>query len=224
MNSICKEQIKEYPFKHIKFENSALNKTLYDKLASSFPELSKEKQKKKKRYDMNLHYIRKHEMKLNDEWFRFINMYTSMSFFKKLCSIFDVDSTEFNTISIRKDKRKTDIEVDLQFAYNLQNETNINSFIRAPHADKENKIFVILLYFPYLDKIYHKNDNGSLLLYKNNDVVDTIPYNHNNGIVFMNSDNAFHAPLTLLNHKDEMRRFINIIFIDKTIPKLNNGI
>jgi hypothetical protein len=216
------------PFSYIKFENNILNQELYNKLCIQFPEYKDEyKNSSYKRFNMNMLFILNKQLKISNEWKTFIDYHTSIKFFYELCDKFDFNKDCYKSCSPRNTNDETDIKVDFQFAYNSKNTSSHKEFIRIPHLDNHDKIFVILMYFPIYNKTYTEKDNGSLLIYKkkNDDddtielinnitLIDKINYDHNCGIVFKNDKNAVHTPLRLNNHKDEQRRFVNIIFID----------
>jgi len=177
------------------------------------------------RYDLNLEHSS--QFCTDENITKIINYMTSLDFFYKLCKYFEIDSSLYKTISRRHEKKPSDVIVDFQFAFNTPYTSKSKSFLRPPHVDSCDKIFVILLYFPYIDSTYNTNtDFGNLILYRNltnNTFInsafldveqfDEIQYQHNTGIVFLNTNEAIHAPLSLVNHPNEHRRFINIVFM-----------
>jgi len=209
-------------FKYIKFER-VFDEGEYEELNKSFPELSaliKERGYKDlkfsngNRFDIDMKYIKKYDI-LSDIWNKLIEEVTNIKFFKRLCDIFGVDPDKYNSISYRnEDNRYTDVKVDFQICYNMKNEKK-GGYLREPHIDAKDKIFVVLLYFPYLEEVYKDEDEGQLCLY-NRDIVeiDNVKYNGNRGIIFLNNDCAIHAPRILKNHKSEHRRFINVVFME----------
>ena len=158
---------------------------------------------------------------------KIIDEHTSLGFFHSLCDLFEVDKGPFRTISSRYDSVDTDVKVDFQFSFNEKNRLKRKSYLRAPHVDATDKLFVILVYFPVTEPRYE--DFGNLRLYatkdptatfKNNQIfalheIDHVPYASNHGIVFLNGPTAIHAPECLLNHPEEHRRFVNIIFMKR---------
>lgn len=179
----------------------------------------------KNRYDLNL----QHSLQFctDENMLKLINYMTSLEFFHKLCKYFEIDSSSYKTISRRHENKLSDVIVDFQFAFNVPYTLKSKSFLRPPHIDTPDKLFVILLYFPYIDSTYNdKTDFGNLILYRNSttntfmnsafldvEQFDEIQYQHNTGIVFLNTNDAIHAPLSLVNHPNEHRRFINIVFM-----------
>jgi hypothetical protein len=200
---------------------TCFDERIYDELNRTFPELDEEKsiQSNNNRYDMNLKYIDHHNIILSNIWKEFIDQCISMTFFNQICDTFNIDKRVYKSISRRGYDDNSDIKVDFQFAYNIKNKDKHETFLRKPHVDEKDKMIVILLYFPSIKTKYRKGDFGNLLLYEgtscnNLKVIGEIPYEHNNGIIFKNSKHAIHAPLTLINHENENRRFINVIYIN----------
>lgn len=160
---------------------------------------------------------------------KIIDQHTSLRFFHSLCDVFDFNKAPFRSISSRYDSAHTDVKVDFQFSFNEKNTLKGKSYLRAPHLDASDKLFVILVYFPMTETRYE--DLGNLRLYatkdptttfRNNQIsalyeIDHIPYAPNHGIVFLNGQNAIHAPECLLNHPEEHRRFVNIIFMNNIV-------
>jgi hypothetical protein len=217
-NTNFKKSKSKFEYLHSK---TCFDKQIYDDLNKTFPKLEKNLiLSNNNRYDMNLKYMEDNNIILSNIWKEFIDQCISMTFFLDLCKIFDIDNRIYKSISRRGCEDNTDIKVDFQFAYNIKNNDKHETFLRKPHIDEKDKIIVILLYFPSINTKYRKEDFGNLLLYKkdtsniNLKVIGEIPYEHNNGIIFKNSINAIHAPLTLINHENENRRFINVIYIN----------
>lgn len=179
------------------------------------------------RYDLNLQHSS--QFCTDENVSKIIDNMTSLDFFHELCKKFEIDSSSYKTISRRHENKLSDVIVDFQFAFNIPYTSKSKSFLRPPHVDSSDKIFVILLYFPYIHSTYNaKTDFGNLILYRNSttntfsnnafldvEKFDEIQYQHNTGIVFLNTNEAIHAPLSLLNHPNEHRRFINIVFMNK---------
>lgn len=219
-------------FRYIKFDCNAFDEEIYKKLEKTFPSLHECQQKghakiTNSRYDIDIEFLRSSNIDIPYCWKDAIEQMTSKEFFYKLCDTFGVDKRRYTTISARCENNNTDVKFDFQFAFNDKNEHNKDTFLRIPHIDSKDKIFVILIYFPWSHNIYEKEDNGNLILYdycsdkrfkiieqSKLKQIDEIEYKPNNGIVFMNNEYAIHAPKTLLNHIDEYRRFINVVFID----------
>lgn len=209
------------PFEYCESKKT-FHKDLYIKLSKTFPKLDqiqKEIDEDKSflkainRIDINLKNIE--QIYLDKIWLDFINSVTSIEYFYELCDKLNIKKENYQTISPRHLYEDTDIFVDFQFAYNIKNEFKYKQFIRPPHVDSTDKLIVILIYFPEKDdEQYVENDYGYLQLYdttmKN---FKKIEYKNNHAIIIKNSANAFHAPYTLLNHKDENRRFVNIVYI-----------
>lgn len=212
-----------YPFEYCESKNTFDN-DLYIELSKTFPKLDKIQKevdedksfsKAINRIDINLKNIE--HIYLDKIWLHLINDVTSIEYFYKLCDKLNIEKENYKTISSRHLNEDTDIFVDFQFAYNIQNEFKYKQFIRPPHIDSSDKLIVILMYFPEKDdKHYDENDYGYLQLY---DItmkkIKKIDYKNNHTIIMKNSKAAIHAPYALLNHKDENRRFVNIIYMKK---------
>lgn len=231
MLDLCKYTYYKEPFEHYESSESFSTNT-YDILHKTFPVLQNIIQeiddpnmvsftKEKNRIDINLQIIE--NISMHESWMNLIKQTTSLEFFHYLCDNFEVDKSDYNSISNRHDKQNTDVEVDFQFAYNVKNSFKKTQFLRQPHIDSKNKIFVILMYFPErTDTAYiPEKDYGYLRLYKGTEKFfksrGKIDYNHNNSIIFKNSIHAVHAPYSLINHPTENRRFVNIIYSDKKV-------
>lgn len=207
---------------------------VYKVLNSEFPKISDFDSKgilsNENRYDFNLSHI-KSSKKISELWKKVIEEFISFEFFKELCEKFNIDSSKYKNIVLRKDNNnnKEDVIVDFQFSFNLQNKDVKSCFLRPPHIDSKDKLIVILLYFPE-SEVYNEYDRGELIIYetkepyestymsykfmlKNISIIDKIYYNHNNGILFLNSDKSVHAPMSLINNKESHRRFVNIVFM-----------
>lgn len=214
--------LKKDGFNYIKID-SWFEDTLYKEMNSTFPRLDKVmKMKSSKRpkfsnnnrIDLDIQFLKENDHILSEEWSQFIKETTTLSFFKELCNLLEIESESFKTISHRGSLEQSDIEVDFQICYNMKNKNKTQCFLREPHVDSDDKLIVILLYYPELNSVYKIKDMGNLYLYDSSyRKIDEIEYEHNRGIVFRNSPNAIHAPFALLNHEDENRRFINIVFI-----------
>lgn len=189
------------------------------------------------RYDFNLEDLQNSDGLVSDLWKEVIEEMTSLAFFKKLCDEFEVDGSKFERILYRQRQRadsqslhENEVMVDLQLCYNVKNEDQSAVFLRLPHVDSPDKLFVILIYFPDCDECDPERDRGELLLYDSkvefkqtyigykammNDltVVDKVLYDHNTGIIFKNSNRAVHGPMSLINRKDKHRRFLNVVFM-----------
>ena len=225
----------EIPFKYLKLAR-AFEEEDYDILDANFPnpdDISSGVMKTSNggnRFDVDLEIM--HDIVQNPEVYRIIENHTSLSFFHSLCDLFEVETRNFRSISSRYDSVHTDVTVDFQFSLNEKNSFARKSYLRAPHLDAEDKLFVILIYFPMKNVLYEEKDLGNLRLYKTRDSrtvfrndrivslseIDHIPYAPNHGIVFMNGPDAIHAPECLLNHPMENRRFVNIIFMTSKPP------
>jgi hypothetical protein len=216
------------PFEYCESKNT-FNKEFYIKLSKTFPKLDKIQKeidedktfsKAINRIDINLKNIE--QIYLDKIWLDLINSVTSIEYFYELCDKLNIKKENYKTISPRHLNKDTDIFVDFQFAYNIKNEFKYKQFIRPPHVDSTDKLIVILIYFPEKnDDQYVENDYGYLQLYdttmKN---FKKIEYKNNHAIIIKNSANAFHAPYTLLNHKDENRRFVNIVYMKNELFKI----
>ena len=216
------------PFEYCESKNT-FNKEFYIKLSKTFPKLDKIQKeidedktfsKAINRIDINLKNIE--QIYLDKIWLDLINSVTSIDYFYELCDKLKIKKENYKTISPRHLNKDTDIFVDFQFAYNIKNEFKYKQFIRPPHVDSTDKLIVILIYFPEKnDDQYVENDYGYLQLYdttiKN---FKKIEYKNNHAIIIKNSANAFHAPYTLLNHKDENRRFVNIVYMKNELFKI----
>lgn len=209
-------------FKYIKYDR-VFEEGIYKELNKGFPELNKLIKKggykelkfsNGNRFDIDKKYITKYDI-LTDKWFQLIEEVTSLEFFKELCDIFEVDEDKYKSISYRNETDKTtDVKVDFQICYNMKNK-NKKGYLRKPHIDAKDKIFVLLLYFPYLEKEYKDEDEGQLCLYdREMEEIDDVKYIGNRGIIFLNNECAIHAPRMLRNHEDEHRRFINVVFME----------
>ena len=216
------------PFEYCESKNTFDN-DLYIELSKTFPKLYKIQKeidedksfsKAINRIDINLKNIE--NINLDKIWLDLINDITSIEYFYKLCDKLNINKEKYKTISPRHLNEDTDIFVDFQFAYNIENEFKYKQFIRPPHIDSSDKLIVILMYFPEKDdKYYDEKDYGYLQLYDNNmNQFKKINYRNNHAIIMKNSANAFHAPYALLNHKDENRRFVNIIYMKNELFKI----
>tara|TARA_Y100000389_G_scaffold187131_1_gene208244 strand:- start:1819 stop:2517 length:699 start_codon:yes stop_codon:yes gene_type:complete len=231
MLDLCKYRYHQEPFEYYESTES-FSTDIYNMLHETFPTLENILEdiddprivsftKEKNRIDINLAIIE--NLSLHQSWLNLIKETTSLDFFHDLCNKFNLDKSKYKTISNRHEKLNTDIEVDFQFAYNVKSTFKKTQFLRQPHVDSPNKIFVILMYFPEKNDIEYnsENDFGYLRLYKGTEKFfkscGKIDYNHNHSIIFKNSVNAVHAPYSLINHPTENRRFLNIIFSDKRI-------
>lgn len=216
------------PFEYCESKNTFDN-DLYIELSKTFPKLDKiqieiDEQKSFSkainRIDINLKNIE--HINLDKIWLDLINSVTSREYFYKLCDKLNINTDNYKTISPRHLNEDTDIFVDFQFAYNIENEFKYKQFIRPPHIDSSDKLIVILMYFPEKDdKYYDENDYGYLQLYDNNmNQFKKINYRNNHAIIMKNSKEAIHAPYALINHKDENRRFVNIIYMKNELFKI----
>ena len=205
-----------HKFKYLKTERFFEN---YDELNESFPKDDDMETRLPKinnnRYDINLKYLEERAIGLSSEWIKEVEKFKNIRYFHKLCDELRIDRRALRTMGRRGQPSDDDVLYDVQFAYNTKNKTNIKTWLRCPHVDASNKIIVILVYFPYKDQSYTFKDHGELLIFdeQNAKTIDKIRYNHNNGIIFMNSKIAWHAPISLLNHEDEHRRFLNVIYM-----------
>lgn len=217
-------------FTYIKFTES-FDKNSYVRLNETFPKLDTIIKKvgcnglkfsNGNRFDMDIGFITKHKELFEKEWITCLENIACESFFRKICKVLDIDDSEYNTFSFRDEhsKEDTDIKIDFQICHNLKNGNSSNDFLRKPHIDSKDKVLVILIYFPQLSSVYKDSDMGQLYLYdKDHNVIDQIRYEHNHGIVFKNNKAAIHAPYSLLNHPNENRRFLNVVFIDNRHEK-----
>lgn len=222
------ELSKDTSFRYMKMA-SAFDPSDYRLLHTHFPDLERIPPEALKtsnggnRFDIDLETV--HRFVEHPGLQKIIDQHTSLHFFHSLCELFDVDKEPFRTISSRYDSVDTDVKVDFQFSFNEKNRCKRKSYLRAPHLDATDKLFVILVYFPVTETRYE--DLGNLRLYatkdptatfRNNQIfalheIDHVPYAPNHGIVFLNGPTAIHAPECLLNHPEEHRRFVNIIFM-----------
>ena len=226
--------LSNYDYHQEPFENyqstKSFSENVYRTLHKTFPSLegiiseisdhtSVNFTKEQNRIDINLQLIE--FLSLDNSWIDLIKQTTTLDFFHDLCDKFNLDKSKYISISNRHENKDTDIEGDFQFAYNVKNNFKKTQYIRPPHIDSSNKIFVILMYFPEkMDTTYNsETDFGYLRLYKRIEQCLTpcnkINYDHNSSIIFKNSINAVHAPYSLINHSLENRRFVNIIYSDK---------
>ena len=140
---------------------------------------------------------------------------------------FGVGTESFATIRRRHDEGRADVVVDLQYAFNPSTNRTTPSFLREPHVDSPDKLFVLLLYFPEeRDRSSEPPTGGDLILYETKDGgdfrngtlqsvtrIDRLPYRSNTGILFANSSAAVHAPECIFNRPRECRRFLNVIWM-----------
>lgn len=237
--NLNEHELRSEPFKYIN-SKKIFAEDLYKTLSLEFP-VKKDFEidgvlSNDNRYDYNLEHIFQSN-NVSDTWNRVIRELTSFDFFLELCKVFDVDSHHYRNVVYRHNKTESTHEgsviVDLQFCYNLKNSDKQSSFLRMPHVDSKDKLFVLLLYFPNSSE-YRAEDRGELLLYETNEVfdktymnyksmmknlkvIDKVCYDHNHGIIFLNSNKAVHAPMSLINNSNDHRRFVNVVFIDKFI-------
>lgn len=234
--NLNEHELRKEPFKYIN-SNKIFAEDLYKTLRDEFPVNTDFESEgvlsNDNRYDFNLKHIFQSN-NVSETWHQVIRELTSFDFFLELCKMFDVDSHHYRNIVYRHDKtefiNKESVIVDLQFCYNLKNSDKQSSFLRMPHVDSKDKLFVLLLYFPISSEC-KEEDRGELLLYETNEefdktymsyksmmknlkVVDKVCYDHNHGIVFLNTNTAVHAPMSLINKSNDHRRFLNIVFID----------
>ena len=221
------------PFEYLS-SDEIFDAELYKQLKEEFPKIDDFKSKgvfsNENRYDFNLSHI-ENCGSLSETWNKVIRELTSYEFFKELCNKFNIDSTEYKNIVHRNNilGKSDDIIVDAQFCFNIKNNDTKSTYLRIPHVDSKDKVIVILLYFPESD-ICKEEDRGELLLYDtkqpfektymnfkwlkdNVSIVDKIKYNHNHGIIFLNSNTSVHAPMSLINKPDIHRRFVNVVYI-----------
>lgn len=216
------------PFEYFESKNTFL-RDIYIKLSKTFPKLDKIQNeihenksfsKAINRIDINLKNIE--QIYLDKIWLDLINSVTSLEFFFELCDELNIKRDDYKTISYRHSNEDTDIFVDFQFAFNIKNEFKHKQFIRPPHIDSNDKLIVILIYFPEKDdENYVENDYGYLQLYDTKmKQFKKIDYKNNHSIILKNSNKAIHAPYALLNHKDENRRFVNIVYMKNQLFKI----
>ena len=221
------------PFSYLS-SDEIFNPEIYKQLNEEFPRMDDFKSKgvysNDNRYDFNLSHIES-SGSLSETWKKVVKEFTSFDFFQALCNKFNIDSSHYKNIVHRQDNlgKPDDIVVDAQFCFNVKNKDSKASFLRIPHIDSKDKVIVILLYFPE-SEICNESDRGELLIYdtkepyestymnykfmlNNINIVDKIDYNHNHGIIFVNSNRSVHAPMSLINNEKSHRRFVNIVFM-----------
>ena len=209
---------------------------LHDAVEASFPTLEDVPDRMRKvsgggnRVDLDLRWL--HYAVTDPEVDALIRDLTSLEFFRGMCERFGVDGAPFTTIRRRHDEGRADVVVDLQYAFNPSTDRTAPSFLREPHVDSPDKVFVLLLYFPVeRDRSREPPTGGDLILYETKDGapfrngalqsvvrIDRLPYRSNTGIVFMNSGVAVHAPECLFNRPRECRRFVNVVWMRETQP------
>lgn len=216
------------PFEYCESKNT-FPKDIYIKLSKTFPKLDKIQKeidedktfsKAINRIDINLKNIE--QIYLDKIWLDLINSVTSIEYFYELCDKLKIKKENYKTISSRHLNQDADILVDFQFAFNIKNEFKYKQFIRTPHVDSNDKLIVLLIYFPeYDDEKYLEDDYGYLQLYDTNmKQFKKIDYRNNHSIIMKNCKKAIHAPYALLNHKDENRRFVNIVYMKNELFKI----
>lgn len=222
------------PFKYMKARGMIRD---YSLLLNSFPKRNSfEKEgilSNNNRYDYNLSNIENSIDKISKHWLKFIDNVCDIRFFYELCDAFGMDKSKYKKLLKRSKTNITEegsVLVDVQFCFNHKNNDEKSIFLRRPHVDNKDKLIVILLYFPETDEC-REEDHGELLLYEtkkpytqtymdirfmkdNLEIVDTISYDHNHGIIFQNGEYSVHAPKALINNKKNNRRFVNIVFIN----------
>ena len=211
---------------------------LHDAMEASFPTLEDVPDRMRKvsgggnRVDLDLRWL--HYAVTDPEVDALIRELTSLVFFRRMCERFGVNAEAFATIRRRHDGGRADVVVDLQYAFNPSTDRTTPSFLREPHVDSPDKLFVLLLYFPERDekkqreraKEQSHHTGGDLILYETKDGrpfrngtlqsvarIDRLPYRSNTGILFENSSAAVHAPECLFNRPRECRRFLNVIWM-----------
>lgn len=215
-------------FNYIKMSD-CFEKEVYIKLNESFPKLEELvktigydglKFSNGNRFDMDFSFLMKHKTILSVEWLTFLQYIACESFFRESCKYLGINDEEYKTFSYRGDDVHSDIKIDFQICYNIKNNNNESGFLRSHHVDCSDKLVVVLLYFPYLLSEYNESDKGELNLYNTKlEKIDEVRYMHNHGIIFRNSEDSIHAPSRLLNHPDENRRFVNVVFIDNRMNR-----
>jgi hypothetical protein len=216
-------------FQYIKM-NTAFDPDTYKQLNNTFPQLDCViksngckglKFSNRNRFDLDIAFLQQNTHLLSEEWKDCIQSITCESFFREACNLLNIEHEKYTTFSFRKDddNQNSDIKIDFQICYNLKNSNDQKEFLRKPHIDAQDKLLVVLIYFPYLSSEYADQNMGNLCLYDKTgeNIIDDVKYKHNHGILFKNNEHAIHAPYTLLHHPDENRRFINIVFIDNTL-------
>lgn len=205
--------------KYIKFDGLLFKPELYKTLSlqfSVFSELNEENVTDEKVNNYNLQFIKK-SINFSTEWKTFINYHTSKEFFNKLCDKFNMNKDVYKTCSIRNEEsdKPTYIKVDFKVSFNPKNLSSKKEHIGVPHMYRPDKIFIILIYFPFIENKYLHKDNGSVLIYDRTvNIIDEINYEHNCGIIIKNEENSIFSQLKLNNHPDEYRRYVSITFID----------
>lgn len=211
--------------------DEAFSPRLHDAVEASFPTLEDVPDRMRKvsgggnRVDLDLRWL--HYAVTDPEVDSLIRKLTSLVFFRRMCERFGVNSEEFTTIRRRHDGGQADVVVDLQYAFNPSTDRTTPSFLREPHVDSPDKLFVLLLYFPEeRDRPSDPPTGGDLILYETKDGrpfrngtlqsvarIDRLPYRSNTGILLENSSAAVHAPECLFNRPRECRRFLNVIWM-----------
>ena len=135
----------------------------------------------------------------------------------------DFRNARFSTLSGDYKEALKNGEIDIALSATISMNSPVlhkNTTVRSPHVDNPNKIFGGLIYFRHPDD---KSTGGALQLYRFKkgrrsyagtaatarciEVVDTIPYEQNNLVIFLNSCDSIHG-VTTRSKTEYIRRFM----------------
>ncbi len=231
LQNIKKEDIRYDPFPHVIVKN-ALNKELYKTLSSNFPKVPVKASRRGSNIRVDL---RSGDAKdIHRKWKEVMAYHTSPEFWAEFVDLFKDAILQCHPNIEKQYKRKLeyfrikrDIEIDCSASMNTP-VTGKPSSVRSTHVDNEFELYGALLYMRDENDDSTGGDlqihrwNGSKRRYfstreghksevprKMCSLVETVPYEANTMILFINSANSIHGvtPRSITNF---VRRFMII--------------
>ena len=235
------------PFPYVIIKNP-LKEEYYKELQSQFP--SDDLFVKNKKYQENHRYniFNYNYEEITKIWKQFLDYHSSEAFLNELINLFykhlkeyypnfieDYENNKFKIGNSQKDfkEKKIDLCISADLAINTPLRKVVNT-VRTPHLDNKKKIITGLFYMRneedkslggnleicrFKNK-FNKKYYGNSVPYKYVDVIDTVPYEQNIMIIFLNSPNSIHG-VTDRSPTPFSRRFIYFSLSSQTFEAHN---
>tara|TARA_Y100000310_G_scaffold333165_1_gene410145 strand:+ start:327 stop:1067 length:741 start_codon:yes stop_codon:yes gene_type:complete len=230
------EDIRIYPYPHIVIRN-AIDEPLYNQLAKEYPsieEIWKKDTGPNNKLLSNTRYQVSSNTPLESTlWNIFVNYHTSPEFYREVINLFGGHIEDIHGILAPADLSSGKRRSGAMFSESLSGETDVGldcqvgmnspvfeqSRVIGMHVDQPNKIFVGMLYMRdeqddslggHLQIYRHKHNHEKNMDINNMEIHNTIEYDRNTVVFFINSSYSIHA-VTLRNPTPHRRRLVNFI-------------
>ena len=232
------DDVRDHPFPHVTLEN-CLPAALYNLLSGTMPTPRFGPDTPSNMLSLASPFEPPLAGRLSPQWQTFIDHHISAGFFTSVLRVMgpsirktypDLErrlgkSLDQATVSWRGADDETDVQLDVQFAFNSP--VRELSSVRGPHVDKPRRLISGLLYMPQSGD----TAGGELMLYRfkgtprlrgvmaaPDDVaeVSRVPYEANRLILFLNGPTSVHGVMPR-QVTDTVRRYVNL-FVDVRTP------